>query len=159
MPASVGGYDRDKAETVLPQLYPLFAVETNSGMRLLPLGVFAHLAEFATGEELEKAADLLLLEMLGDSAPLAFQTFLPAADPVPSRKFNELYRVTSHLSGPAAGHFADEILWAMAKSTNISQTIALGKAVHRAYAKRDLMKIPSLEDYEQRAAVKTDSTS
>ena len=26
------------------------------------------------------------------------------------------------------------------------------KAVHRAYAKRALMKIPSLEDYEQRAA-------
>ena len=28
------------------------------------------------------------------------------------------------------------------------------KAVHRAYAKRALMKIPSLEDYEQRAAEK-----
>jgi hypothetical protein len=26
------------------------------------------------------------------------------------------------------------------------------KAVHRAYAKRALMKIPSLEDYEQQAA-------
>jgi hypothetical protein len=26
------------------------------------------------------------------------------------------------------------------------------KAVHRAYAKRALMKIPSLEDYEKRAA-------
>jgi integrase len=26
------------------------------------------------------------------------------------------------------------------------------KAVHRAYAKRALVKIPSLEDYEQRAA-------
>jgi len=26
--------------------------------------------------------------------------------------------------------------------------------VHRAYAKRALMKIPSLEDYEQRAAEK-----
>jgi hypothetical protein len=26
------------------------------------------------------------------------------------------------------------------------------KAVHRAYAKRAPMKIPSLEDYEQRAA-------
>ena len=26
------------------------------------------------------------------------------------------------------------------------------KAVHRAYAKRALMKIPSLEEYEQRAA-------
>jgi integrase len=29
------------------------------------------------------------------------------------------------------------------------------KAVHRAYAKRALMKIPSLEDYEQRAVAKT----
>ena len=28
------------------------------------------------------------------------------------------------------------------------------KAVHRAYAKRTLMKIPSLEDYEHRAAAK-----
>jgi hypothetical protein len=28
------------------------------------------------------------------------------------------------------------------------------KAVHRAYAKRTLMKILSLEDYEQRAAMK-----
>jgi integrase len=30
------------------------------------------------------------------------------------------------------------------------------KAVHRAYAKRALMKLPSLEDYEQRAAEKLD---
>jgi len=30
------------------------------------------------------------------------------------------------------------------------------KAVHRAYAKRALMKIPSLEDYEQRAAAKVE---
>jgi integrase len=30
------------------------------------------------------------------------------------------------------------------------------KAVHRAYAKRALMKIPSLEDYEQRAAMKVE---
>src|SRR5271155_5776411 len=29
------------------------------------------------------------------------------------------------------------------------------KAVHRAYAKRALMKIPSLEDYETQAALKT----
>jgi hypothetical protein len=29
------------------------------------------------------------------------------------------------------------------------------KAVHRAYAKRALMKIPSLEDYKQRAVSKT----
>ena len=28
------------------------------------------------------------------------------------------------------------------------------KAVHRAYAKRALMKLPSLEDYEQQAAEK-----
>jgi hypothetical protein len=28
------------------------------------------------------------------------------------------------------------------------------KAVHRAYVKRVLMKIPSLEDYEQRAETK-----
>lgn len=31
------------------------------------------------------------------------------------------------------------------------------KAVHRAYAKRALMKIPSLEDYEQRAAAKPEA--
>ena len=31
------------------------------------------------------------------------------------------------------------------------------KAVHRAYAKRALMKIPSLEEYEQKAAVLVDS--
>ena len=33
------------------------------------------------------------------------------------------------------------------------------KAVHRAYAKRALMKIPSLEDYEQRAAQKVESAA
>jgi integrase len=33
------------------------------------------------------------------------------------------------------------------------------KAVHRAYAKRALMKIPSLEDYEQRVAVKIAQTA
>jgi len=30
--------------------------------------------------------------------------------------------------------------------------------VHRAYAKRALMKIPSLEDYEQRAVMKTEQS-
>ena len=33
------------------------------------------------------------------------------------------------------------------------------KAVHRAYAKRALMKIPSLEDYEQQAATKAESAA
>jgi hypothetical protein len=33
------------------------------------------------------------------------------------------------------------------------------KAVHRAYAKRALMKIPSLEDYEQQAAAKIESAA
>jgi hypothetical protein len=33
------------------------------------------------------------------------------------------------------------------------------KAVHRAYAKRALMKIPSLEDYEQQAAMKAEPTT
>jgi integrase len=33
------------------------------------------------------------------------------------------------------------------------------KAVHRAYAKRALMKIPSLEDYERRAAAKVESAA
>ena len=33
------------------------------------------------------------------------------------------------------------------------------KAVHRAYAKRALMKIPSLEDYEQPAAAKVESAA
>jgi len=33
------------------------------------------------------------------------------------------------------------------------------KAVHRAYAKRALMKLPSLEDYEQRAAEKVESAA
>jgi hypothetical protein len=32
------------------------------------------------------------------------------------------------------------------------------KAVHRAYAKRALMKIPSLEDYEHRAAATVEPT-
>jgi hypothetical protein len=31
--------------------------------------------------------------------------------------------------------------------------------VHRAYAKRALMKIPSLEDYEKRAAANTPVTA
>jgi hypothetical protein len=31
--------------------------------------------------------------------------------------------------------------------------------VHRAYAKRALMKIPALEDYEQRAPKKVESTT
>jgi integrase len=33
------------------------------------------------------------------------------------------------------------------------------KAVHRAYAKRALMKLPSLEDYEQRAAEKAETAA
>jgi hypothetical protein len=34
---------------------------------------------------------------------------------------------------------------------------ALGQTVHHAYAKGALMKIPSLEDYEERAAEKIES--
>jgi integrase len=33
------------------------------------------------------------------------------------------------------------------------------KAVHRAHAKRALMKLPSLEDYEQQAAAKVESAA
>ena len=33
------------------------------------------------------------------------------------------------------------------------------KAVHRAYAKRALMKLPSLEEYEQRAAEKVETVA
>ena len=33
------------------------------------------------------------------------------------------------------------------------------KAVHRAYAKRALVKIPSLQDYEERAATKGAATA
>jgi integrase len=33
------------------------------------------------------------------------------------------------------------------------------KAVHRAYAKGALMKIPSLEDYKHRAAIKAESAA
>ena len=33
------------------------------------------------------------------------------------------------------------------------------KAVHRAYAKRALMKLPSLEEYEQRAAEKVETAA
>ena len=33
------------------------------------------------------------------------------------------------------------------------------KAVHRAYAKRALMKLPSLEDYEHRAAEKIETSA
>jgi hypothetical protein len=32
------------------------------------------------------------------------------------------------------------------------------KAVHRAYAKRALMKIPSLEEYEKRSGTKAEPT-
>jgi len=33
------------------------------------------------------------------------------------------------------------------------------KAVHRAYAKRALMKLPSLEEYEQKAEAKAETSS
>jgi hypothetical protein len=33
------------------------------------------------------------------------------------------------------------------------------KALHRAYAKRALMKIPSLQEYEERVALETAPTS
>jgi hypothetical protein len=33
------------------------------------------------------------------------------------------------------------------------------KAIHRAYAKKALMKIPSLQEYEERAAIKTAPTT
>jgi len=50
--------------------------------------------------------------------------------------------------------------WAeRAKSVGMPERFAMenlghnSKAVHRAYAKRALMRIPSLEEYEQKAAV------
>jgi hypothetical protein len=60
-----------------------------------------------------------------------------------AQKFHLILHLTSNKGAERAGYperFAQE---------------ALGhnsKAVHRAYAKRALMKIPSLEDYERRAA-------
>jgi hypothetical protein len=39
-----------------------------------------------------------------------------------------------------------------AAALNLFKDLPSEEAVHRAYAKRALMKIPSLEDYEQRAA-------
>jgi hypothetical protein len=47
----------------------------------------------------------------------------------------------------------------MSRSRYCSAPEALGhnsKAVHRAYAKRALMKLPSLEDYEQRIKTKAE---
>ncbi|HLP77447.1 MAG TPA: tyrosine-type recombinase/integrase [Candidatus Paceibacterota bacterium] len=56
--------------------------------------------------------------------------------------------------------------WAeRAKSVGMPERFAMenlghnSKAVHRAYAKRALMKIPSLEDYEQRAAAKIEQAA
>jgi hypothetical protein len=44
----------------------------------------------------------------------------------------------------------------------VTRREALGhnsKAVHRAYAKRALMKMPSLEDYEERAKTKAEQAA
>ncbi len=126
---SIGGYGQNEAATVLPKLYPLFAGETNLEMRILPLGLFAPLAGFATAEQLEKAANLLLPEVLKEPNPLQFESWLPEADPVLSRNLRDLCRVADHLSGPAVCRFADEVLPAMAAATNASRTIALGKVL------------------------------
>ncbi len=68
------------------------------------------------------------------------------------------FAVLSHSVHSASCHYA----WAeRAKTVGDPERFAqeaLGhssKAVHRACAKRALMKIPSLEDYEQRAVSKT----
>jgi hypothetical protein len=124
---TIGGYGQSEAATVLPKLYPLFAGETNSEMRTLPLGVFAPLAEFASEDQVENAANFLLLEVLKEPNPVKFQVWFPEADPIPSRNLKDLCRVADHLSGPAARRFADKILPAMAAATNVSRTIALGK--------------------------------
>jgi integrase len=68
-----------------------------------------------------------------------------------------------HSMGPGVTLHSYRYAWAeRAKTAGYQERFAqeaLGhnsKAVHRAYAKRALMKIPSLEDYEQRAAAKTE---
>jgi hypothetical protein len=55
---------------------------------------------------------------------------------------NQLQRRTSHIPNRYSERFAQQ---ALGHNSN---------AVHRAYAKRALMKIPSLEDYEREAAEK-----
>ncbi len=61
---------------------------------------------------------------------------------------------------------ADRYAWAeRAKTVDYPKRFAqeaLGhnsKAVHRAYAKRALMKIPSLQEYEERAAMNATPTA
>jgi hypothetical protein len=50
----------------------------------------------------------------------------------------------------------DDLMWKLFAQEALGHN---GKAVHRAYAKKAQMKIPSLEEYEHRIAVKTESVA
>jgi hypothetical protein len=63
---------------------------------------------------------------------------------------------------PAARFVTIEKRPTVTRKSRLTTGTGLGhnsKAVHRAYAKRALMKIPSLEDYEQQAAMKAEPTT
>ena len=88
-----------------------------------------------------------------------------AADHGPSPENALVSQECSPLSSSSLGSARYRYAWAeRAKVCGYPERFAqeaLGhnsKAVHRAYAKKALMKLPSLEEYEQRAAINAIAT-
>ena len=127
--AAIGGYSSNRANSVLQFLAPLIAGETNSEKRSIELGLFVPLADFASTEQIESVANLLLLELLEEPNPMQVNIKTWSINPVGARRVRDLRRLASRLSGVPARRFADRVITPLGSQTNASIALALGKVL------------------------------
>jgi hypothetical protein len=76
------------------------------------------------------------------------------------RKFTDLvHYLEAELNWPVEAGSFDDLTFEYPERFAQEALGHNSKAVHRTYAKRALMKIPSLEDYEERTAIKAQSAA
>jgi hypothetical protein len=121
---AIGNYGPARAGLVLQRL--LLGSETNSVARAIALGVFVPLVEFAPMDQVERAANLLLQQLLEEQNPARANPSLGSVNPEGSRCIVDLRRVAGRLSQSAARRLGDQALPALASQTNQSRVLALG---------------------------------
>src|SRR5579859_3410436 len=132
---AIGNYGPARAGLVLQQWQWPLGSETNSVARAIALGVFVPLVEFAPMEQVERAANLLLQQLLEDQNPARENSSLGSANPEGSRGLVDLRRVTGRLSESAARRFADQALPELVSQTNSSRVLALGMVLEAMKAR------------------------
>ncbi|HTL59331.1 MAG TPA: hypothetical protein VL361_26900 [Candidatus Limnocylindrales bacterium] len=127
--ASIGGYDSNRVTAILQLLGPLIAQETNLEQRSIELGLFVPLVDFASADQIEPVANLLLSELLGEPNPMEANIKTGLLNPTGSRRVRDLRRLVSRFSEAPAQRFAERVIAALGTETNSSVALAMGKVL------------------------------